>query len=664
VLLCTARPEIHERRPQWGARRNSATISLPPLSEAETRKLVTLILRQAEIPPELARTVVAQAEGNPLYTEEFIRMLVDRSLLHRADDGWQLRAAEFPLPESVQGIIAARLDALPAAQKAMLHDAAVVGRTFWLGAVAALAEEAAVEIDHALRDLEQREFVRRERMSSIEGEAEFIFRHTLVREVAYNQIPRAHRSEKHQRAANWLEQVATGRQDRVELLAHHLWKAAVLAQAVGQDDGTLAGRARGALREAGDRALSLNSFEAAENYFSAALEIDPDDRERPKLLFGYGKSLVHSQGTGDEQLSAARDGFFAIGDRNSAAEAEVLCARLLLMQGRHADAAERFDRALTLVESEDPSAAKAVVLSNVAGFRMATDRGAAAIELASEALQIAEELDLRELQLSVRATIGTARVSMGDASGVEDLEESIRIATEVGSPEVVRAYLNLGSVYANLGDVRRARELHARGREAAERFGDPTRLRWFVAERLYELYWGDRWDVAIELAGDMLADIREGTPHVAAFDAYLVRGWIRLARGDLDGAARDAKRALELGRSFGAPQLLYPALAFAARVEAASTDLDAAAQLATELLDAWAETKEKTLPSFWVADLAFVMRALDRGDELERAVSSGVPSTRWLDAATAVARGDDERARELFAAIGSQPDVVRAGFGS
>ena len=136
------------------------------------------------------------------------------------------------------------------------------------------------------------------------------------------------------------------------------------------------------------------------------------------------------------------------------------------------------------------------------------------------------------------------------------------------------------------------------------------------------------------------------------------------ARGDLAGAARDAKRALELGRSFGAPQLLYPALAFAARVEAASTDLDAAAQLANELLGAWAETKEKTLPSFWVADLAFVMRALDRGDELEGEVSSGVPSTRWLDAATAVARGDDERARELFAAIGSQPDVVRAGFGS
>jgi class 3 adenylate cyclase/tetratricopeptide (TPR) repeat protein len=658
VLLCTARPEIHERRPQWGARRNAATISLPPLSEAETGRLLTLLLRQAEIPPDLARTVIGHAEGNPLYTEEFIRMLVERSLLQRDRDGWQLRASEFPLPESVHGIIASRLDALPTQQKALLHDAAVVGRAFWLGAVVAMSGQTPADAERALRALEQREFVRRERASSVADDTEFVFRHTLVREVAYNQIPRAHRSQKHLGAANWLDEVATSRQDRVELLAHHLWKATVLARAVGRDDPELGSRARVALREAGERALALNSFEAAGNYFSAALDIAPGDNERPSLHFGYGKSLVHSQGTGDEQLNAAREGFLAIGKPEAAAEADVLCARLLLMQGRHADAAKQFDRALDLVTREPDSAAKAVVLANVAGFRMATDRGEEAIALADKAVAIASRFELRELQIAALATIGTARVSMGDASGVEDLEESIRIASDVGSPEIVRAYLNLGSVFANLGDVRRAAELHARGREAAQRFGDPTRLRWFVAERLYELYWSDRWDDALEVADAMLDEIREGAPHVAAFDAYLVRGWIRLGRGDVDAAVEDAERALDLGRSFGGPQLLYPALAFAARARLSAADREGAARLATELLAAWGETKNKTLPSFWVADLAVVMRALDRGPELEHAASNGVPSTRWLDAATAVARGDDERARELYAAIGSRPDAA------
>jgi class 3 adenylate cyclase/tetratricopeptide (TPR) repeat protein len=656
VLLCTARPELHERRPTWGARPNASTLALAPLQDSEAGQLLAYLLRQSVVPTELRDSLLARAEGNPLYAQEFVRMLIDRGLLRRAGDEWQLTTENVPLPESLQAILASRLDALEHDDKELLRDAAVLGRAFWPRGVAAVGRRTEPEVVERLRDLERREFVRRRSTSALAGQTEYVFNHVLARDVAYAQIPRALRSEKHAAAAHWLEKVAGERQDRVELLAHHLWKAAVLAQAVGRDDRTLAGRARGALREAGDRALSLNSFEAAENYFSAALEIEPDELERPKLLFGYGKSLVHSQGTGAEQLSAARDGFFAMGDRRSAAEAEVLSARLLLMQGRHADAAERFDRALSLVESEDASAAKAVVLTTVAGFRMATDRGAEAIELASEALEIAERLDLRELQLSARATIGTARVSMGDAAGVEDLEESIRIATEAGSPEVVRAYLNLGSVYANLGDVRRARELHARGREAAERFGDPTRLRWFVAERLYELYWSDRWDVACELAGEMLADIREGTPHIAAFDAYLVRGWIRLARGEHGGATKDSERALELGRSFGAPQLLYPALAFSARVALASDDRDTAARLATELLAAWAQVKEKTLPSFWVAELAYVMRALGRGAELESAASNGVPSTRWLDAAKAVAKGDDERARELYAEIGSGPD--------
>jgi tetratricopeptide (TPR) repeat protein len=293
---------------------------------------------------------------------------------------------------------------------------------------------------------------------------------------------------------------------------------------------------------------------------------------------------------------------------------------------------------------------------------MATDRGAEAIELGCEALAMADELELPELQIAARTTIGTARVSTGDAGGVDDLEESIRIATDVGSPEIVRAYLNLGSVVANLGDVRRSAELHARGRVAAERFGDPTRLRWFDAERLYSLYWTRRWDEALELVDELLEQIGEGAPHVAAFDAHLVRGWILLERGDLVGATGEADAALELGRSFEGPQLLYPALAFAARTRFEAGDSGGAADLVDELLEAWATTRATTLPSFWVGEVAFVLRSLGRGDELA-AVSDGAPRTRWLDAALAVASGEDVVARRVFNEIGSRADEERLAAG-
>ena len=661
LLLCTARPELLESRETWGARRNAATIALPPLSLDETKTLVRFLLRQPELPTRLQQALLDRAEGNPLYAEEFIRMLVDRGFLRRADGGWQLTGDELPVPDSVHGIVASRLDALTS-EKTLLHDAAVLGRTFWVGALAAMADTAPADVEAQLRSLEQKELVRRQRSSSVEGELEYVFHHSVVRDVAYGQIPRAKRSEKHRAVAAWLESISADRLDRAELLAHHLWKASVLASAAGRTDATLEGRAREALREAGERALALNAFEAAGNYFDAAIGLARENGvEHGRLLAGLGKARA-AAGSGVEELERASAELLEHGDRRAAAEADVLSARLLLMQGRHAEASERFDRALELLGADAPSAEKATVLATVAGFRMATDRGAEAIELGREALAMADELELPELQIAARTTIGTARGSTGDAGGVDDLEESIRIATDVGSPEIVRAYLNLGSVVANLGDVRRAAELHARGRVAAERFGDPTRLRWFDAERLYSLYWTRRWDEALELVDELLDQIGEGAPHVAAFDAHLVRGWIRLERGDLVGATGEADAALELGRSFEGPQLLYPALAFAARTRFEAGDSGGAAGLADELLEAWATTRATTLPSFWVGELAFVLRSLGRGDELA-AVSDGAPRTRWLDAALAVASGEDVVARRVFNEIGSRADEERLAAG-
>jgi class 3 adenylate cyclase len=215
LVLCTARPELLERRPDWGGgKRNAITISLSPLSDEETGDLVGALLGH-EPPTAVAEVVLAHAEGNPLYAEEYARMLLERGLLIRTD----VSVGDLPLPESVQGTIAARIDTLPSGEKAVLQVSAVVGKVFWLGAVAACAGLERDQAEALLHALERKEFVRRERRSSIADEVQYAFRHVLVQEGAYAQLPRPRRAEAHERAAAWLESLAA--EELAEQLAYH-----------------------------------------------------------------------------------------------------------------------------------------------------------------------------------------------------------------------------------------------------------------------------------------------------------------------------------------------------------------------------------------------------------------------------------------------------------
>lgn len=159
-------------RPGWGGGKpNATTLSLSPLSRDETARLVGALLEQAVLPAELQAALLARAEGNPLYAEEYVRMLQDRGFLRHDGGTWRLdKAEEMPLPESVQGIVAARLDVLTPDEKALVQDAAVIGKVFWLGAVAALAGQPRSSIVEHLHALQRKEFIRSERRTSVAGE--------------------------------------------------------------------------------------------------------------------------------------------------------------------------------------------------------------------------------------------------------------------------------------------------------------------------------------------------------------------------------------------------------------------------------------------------------------------------------------------------------------
>jgi tetratricopeptide (TPR) repeat protein len=603
------------------------------------------------VPADLRQTLLARAEGNPLYAEEFVRMLVERGLLVLEDQGWKLRASELPMPESVQGIIAARLDALGAEEKALVQAASVVGRTFLPDALAAVRAVDREDVDRILRALDRRGLFRRYR-APVGAESEYVFHHALVRDVAYGQIPRARRGEKHLRAAQWLESLGRP-EDHAETAAHHYLAALEYIRAVGGDVQPFAERARTALRRAGDRALALNAYAASARFFGGGLALSPPDHERAELLFCYGKALSRTAAPDEDVLVQAHDSMLAAGDAERAAESRMILGELLWRRGRRDDAFAHLRDAVAMLDGRASSYAKAYAFSTLSRFRIAGDEAEAAIELARGAIEIAEELGLDDLRADALITIGLARVTTGDKGGLEDLERSIEVAEEANSPLSIRGYLNLGSMLANLGDLRRAAALHAQGHRLAERFGDAAWSDWFEAERLYEHYWKGEWEAASSLAEQLLARAERGRLRRLELDARLVRGWIALDAGDIALATTDADRALAFSREAGDPQNLYPALALRARTLAAAGRRDEAAGDADELLRLMRE--QPSLPSFWVMDLAIVLAELGRGEELMDAAAGG-PSTRWLEAATAYVAGDPGRAADLCAEIGALPE--------
>jgi DNA-binding SARP family transcriptional activator len=232
LMVATARPELLDRCPDWGAGgRNTTQLWLEPLSLQDAERMLEELL-EAKLPSRLRRLVLERSEGNPFYLEELLATFIDRGLLERVDGAWVARdpPADFAIPDSLQSVLAARIDLLDITAKAALQAAAVVGRVFWDGPVAELL--GGVEIDW--RALEERDFIRRRPDSTLAGEREFAFKHALTREVAYSSLSKARRGRLHAVFAAWLERLGDGRDEHAPLLAHHY------AEAVRPDDVDLA----------------------------------------------------------------------------------------------------------------------------------------------------------------------------------------------------------------------------------------------------------------------------------------------------------------------------------------------------------------------------------------------------------------------------------------
>jgi class 3 adenylate cyclase len=654
LIVATSRPELLERRPGWGGgKRNAATVSLSPLAETDAAKLLSQLLDQVLLPAEVQANVLARSAGNPLFTEEYVRMLQDRGFLVQDANGWRLTTEDLPLPESVQGMIAARLDALPEGEKEIVQDAAVVGKVFWPSALATLAERR-TDTDLALHALTRKEFIRRDRNSALADDTQYAFLHALVRDVAYAQIPRAHRAAKHRAAADWLEGLAHDRsQDRSEMLAYHLRAALELAEATGQDTESLRPRLCAALVAASQRAESLFAWPAARDRAREALLLldDSDARAASELALRVARASLCLGDYDVEAAALARDRSLAAGDVDAAAIAEGLRAQMHWYRGEGNDSKAADTAAAMLVADRPPSAAKAWVLAQTARREVVSsgdlDSGQ---RIGREALAMAESFDRHDLAAHALNTIGLARTSGGDPGGIADLERSIEVAAHASAAvDLVGGINNLANALWGLGRLAEASAQRRRHQEECERFGLQAFLVWGEAEAAYDSYLRGAYPDMVARAERFIAAHSDEVLHQLAPQLLVCAHGYSVA-GRIDEALPLTTRGLLGARESAASEQVGFALMVRAHALQLAGQTDDARPLLNELL-----SEPSCLAHFhWLAPLALLCRELGRSADYLRAIEPVSQRGVWRDAAIATAAGDLLEAAGIYDRIGSR----------
>ena len=642
LVVCTARPELLERRPGWGGGKPNA---LDPRARAARRRGDGPAARGRSS----SRRCCPPSVSSRCWSAPAATRSTPRSTHACSSSEGAASPASCRYPKSSRGSSPRDSTRFPREEKALLQDAAVVGKVFWLGRSRTWADALASRTGCTRSSAKSSFGASGGR--SIAGEAEYAFRHVLVRDVAYGQIPRAHAREKHERAADWIESL--GRvEDHAELLAHHCTEALELAQAAGVEHGLLARRTGATLGAAGDRATSLSAFATAADYYSAALALVPvDDIDRPALLLRLGKALHRLEAArGESILREACDALGAAGDLEAAAEAEAALGELLWARDESARALECLEAAAAKFGGLPTSRAKAYVLSSLARVEMFSGNEEQAISHARSALAMAEELGQDDLRAHALNNLGTARFRLGDHRGQADIERSLEIATAANSWELLRAYFNLAGCAELLCDHRRVRELDAEGLRAAERFGSPPWILSFKLGLPAGHYSEGRWDAAVSVQAELIDEAQPDPTQFLEIGRLALDSAIALARDDTERALKGAEAVVAMIReSRGSdPMAMAVPLAHYATALRYAGRADDSRDVADELIRLVIENPSKI--ASW-SEVAASLGPLGRGADILRALSIA-PATPGTRAASHYVRGEFAEAADILEQMG------------
>ena len=462
LLLCLARPELLDIRPGWGGGRVRATaIELEPLSEADSEALIEALL-DGELPGVTRSALLEKTEGNPLFVEETIRMLAESN-----------GTGAERIPDTLQALIAARIDHLPQGEKAVLQRAAVIGRTFWGGAVEHLGAEGDGELEPLIDDLLLREFILPEARSTIGGEDAYRFKHVLIREVAYGGLSKTARASYHRRFAEWLGERAGD--ELLEVRAYHLDQATALhAELDGAVPPELAAEAAEALEKAGKRALAREANATARRLLRRSVELEPTLGRRftaARAAWRMSDFPVVSSEM-EEVLVDAR----AAGDTDIEARALTALAEVRLQRDADVGHAEELaERALAVAPNDESRIDAVSVLETVAWWR---GRLTESESFAEEQLELARRLGRQDLESQALLNLAGIYTARRDSDRAEPLlERAQELAEQSGSLTAkARAFMQAGELDAFRGRHEEAIAEFGRARDLFAEVGAATDL--------------------------------------------------------------------------------------------------------------------------------------------------------------------------------------------
>jgi len=496
TLLATARAELFEARPTWGGgKRNAASIYLDPLTPAEAEAMLDDLLPGLTA-PGLKASILERSEGNPLYVEEIVRKLIDDGVLRsNGVSRWDLvrSALKVQPPLSIQAVIAARLDGLPEDEKIVLQNASVIGRTFWLGAVAGLMGGGVADVRHAIGRLRLKELVMSHDSSSFSDEPEFSFRHNLIRDSAYDSMPKALRADKHERVATWAEQRAGDRaEESPELIATHLLEALGYVEELrgtAGDVGELRQRAFFWTRAAGQRTAALWQPAEAARWFGAAERLadatGAGPAERAELGHMHADALWGAEPP-DEQVRVLRHVLAAyeeLGDPVGEAWARSRTVLPLFELGRFEEAETNARRAVSMLESLGESVDLADAMHRLGNLLWRRGRGTEAKPILRRSVDMAERLGASLVHAEAMQTLGCCLSDIDRSEeAIAVMNDAYRLAKEVGEfRNLIRITNNLPSLLAEVAsDFPAAEAVLHEGLELAQRSGAKRGEAWFL----------------------------------------------------------------------------------------------------------------------------------------------------------------------------------------
>jgi class 3 adenylate cyclase/predicted ATPase len=622
LVVTLARPELFDRRPDWGAgTRNLTRLALEPLGDDAMRALLDSFV--PGLPEAALQAILDRADGMPLYAVETVRALVADGRLER--DGSTYRPTgdlgELTIPETLRSLIASRLDALDPADRSLVADAAVLGQSFGLAGLAAVGGHDPGQLEPRLRALVRRELFDLEIDPRSPERGQYRFVQSLIREVAHGTLGRRDRRARHLAAARYFE--ALGDDELAGLLANH-YVAAHEASADGAEADAVAIQARLALSAAAERAANLGGHDQAVAHLRSAVAISADRAERAALLLRAAVS-ANAAARHDAAEALAREASTLAeeaADAVAVGRAQALLGEILIDAGNPGDAVTSLDAAIGAFPDEGPGDVRAALLATLSRALMRTGEPQRAVQVADLALDLAEHLDLERILAETLNNKGSSLSYLGrQREGAALLQAAVEVARAGGHVAAeVRALSNLGSTAE---DPRRAYESNRAAAELGRRIGNRGLARWASVAAGYATFLlAAGWDEALaEGARDAAIDAEHGV-----------------------GSLLDEVRGLAISAFY-----------LVARGEPTDAVLERLSTLATEVSDAYASSA----PRFLRSDRALMAGEYERSVDEALAAADVDPQIRpeylALAMRPALWAGDLERARAVAERLGSDP---------